>query len=122
LAVIFLAFLASGCTTTGPGELEVTVVNGLVVPVVILPWELEASHLVDPVPELVLEDGHGNLLEPGEATRFKASDIGGEFGPGMGLRIFVYEVVGPGAPFHYTHTETAEELEAHDFRVVLGTS
>ncbi len=119
-ASIVLVLAVTSCSILGPDEDKIKVVNGTGVTVFFLAMELQASHLFDPAPTVVVEPSDSRVLPPGASRSLPMKDIAGPFQLGDDLRFFLYEVVGDTAVSRPIVTLTARELRDSDYRVTFS--
>ena len=122
LSLFVVGLLTAGCTSTGPEDQEILVVNETGVVIHFLAYELEASHLVDPNPAFEFTPGEVPVLQPGASRNLQLDDIGGDFRVGQDLRLFIYQITDDWAELSTRLTVPAEELRSSNFRIEISES
>jgi hypothetical protein len=122
LSLFVVAMLAAGCSSTGPEDQEILVVNETEGVIYFLAFELEASHLVDPIQSFEYIPGEIPVLQPGASMNLQLDDIGGDFRVGQDLRLFIYRITDDRAELSTLLTVPAEELRSSNFRIEISES
>lgn len=90
LLLLTVVCVSYACFSPPPreGGTELWVENQGEAAVLFVAFELEQSYLVDPAPELSMEEHPDRLLEPGERRRVEVEG----YERGRGVRLFLYDV------------------------------
>lgn len=119
LSLVLLG-LTEGCSSPFTSqEIELRVKNQTSHPLIFKAYDLESSHLVDPMPNFVVGENQMTLIQPDEAIAVSTEDVGGSYGLGNDLRFFLYTIRKDSAFFQTVADLTHEELEQYDFQVAL---
>jgi hypothetical protein len=114
---LLLTVIPPACSILDPDPDEVRVANRTGSSIHVIIWEQEAAALVDPAPSFDFVPGAITILAPGEVRTFPPEEIQGEYEPGDGVVLFVYEIQGNTALLRTLESLTRRELRSAGYRI-----
>lgn len=119
ICALVLAGALAACGTVDPADDEIVLTNRADFPVIAMIFELEASHLVDPIPTLEVTADDPRVIRSGASRRFRGDDVHGGYERGDDVRLFLYRVSGDEALLDEIVTVTHAELAIRGFRIQI---
>lgn len=117
-----LGWAAGACSSaSGPGEDGLEVRNEVQISLIVLAVDAETATVIDPAPELSVDDHLDRFVEPGGTLRIPLDEVVGELTAGEGVVLFVYDADQDPAPWLTGLAVSASELADAGYRVAIET-